>query len=172
MSCLPKRASNASKEKSNKTNTPLNNRQIQLTFSRVERYLFLKSKPEFVTDPRLPEIIFPTEENISPETFFSFASNQDYSDCREAGGTVVSNVFCLPTNYRKDVLPPTGSRIHLYFIKKNKVVISSRQPDSGLKHINALARDRLLVPLDTKDPISVFDHEEAIAFLVTKGGRR
>ena len=61
-----------------------------------------------MTDPRLPEIIVPTEENISPETFFSFASNQDYSDCREAGGTVVSNVFCLPTNYRKDVLPPTG----------------------------------------------------------------
>ena len=30
----------------------------------------------------------------------------------------------------------------------------------------------MLVPLDTKDPISVFDHEEAIAFLVTKGGRR
>ena len=29
-----------------------------------------------------------------------------------------------------------------------------------------------MVPLDTKDPISVFDQEEALAFLVTKGGRR
>ena len=40
--------------------------------------------------------------------FFSLANNEEYSKCREAGGTVVSNVFCLPTNYRKDVLPPTG----------------------------------------------------------------
>ena len=30
----------------------------------------------------------------------------------------------------------------------------------------------MLVPLDTKCPISVFDQEEALAFLVTKGGRR
>ena len=36
--------------------------------------------------------------------------------------------------------------------KTNKCVINSRQPDSGLKHIHALARDRLLVPLDKKAP--------------------
>ena len=47
-------------------------------------------------------------------SFFSLANNQDYSDCREAGGTVVSNVFCLPTNYRKDVLPPTGTVFSRY----------------------------------------------------------
>ena len=38
--------------------------------------------------------------------------------------------------------------------KTNKCVINSRQPDSGLKHIHALARDRLLVPLDTKCHLS------------------
>ena len=36
--------------------------------------------------------------------------------------------------------------------KTNKCIINSRQPDSGLKHIHALARDRLLVPLDKKAP--------------------
>ena len=51
-----------------------------------------------------------------------------------------------------------GDRIHVYYIKQtsvslyktNKCVINSMQQDSGLKHINALARDRLLVPLDKK----------------------
>ena len=45
--------------------------------------------------------------------FFSLANNEEYSKCREAGGTVVSNVFCLPTNYRKDVLPPTGKNLNI-----------------------------------------------------------
>ena len=40
--------------------------------------------------------------------FCSFGDNEEYSKCRDAGGTVVSNVFCLPANYKKDVLPPTG----------------------------------------------------------------
>jgi len=34
--------------------------------------------------------------------------NAAYRACTEGGGTVVSHVFCLPPNYRKDVLPPTG----------------------------------------------------------------
>ena len=34
--------------------------------------------------------------------------NQKYVNCVEQGGTVVSNLFCLPSAYRKDVLPPTG----------------------------------------------------------------
>ena len=32
----------------------------------------------------------------------------DYKSCVDAGGKVVSHVFCLPQNYRKDVLPPTS----------------------------------------------------------------
>ena len=52
--------------------------------------------------------ILPSDITILFSIFFSLANNEEYSKCREAGGTVVSNVFCLPTNYRKDVLPPTG----------------------------------------------------------------
>ena len=56
--------------------------------------------------PFLPDL--PSDITILFSIFFSLANNEEYSKCREAGGTVVSNVFCLPTNYRKDVLPPTG----------------------------------------------------------------
>lgn len=35
------------------------------------------------------------------------SSSVDYSDCSENGGVVVSNVFCLPDSYRKDVPPPS-----------------------------------------------------------------
>ena len=52
--------------------------------------------------------ILPSDITILFSIFFSLANNEEYSKCREAGGTVVSNVFCLPTNYRKDVLPPTS----------------------------------------------------------------
>ena len=31
-----------------------------------------------------------------------------YRDCKASGGKVVSNVFCLPAQYRKDVIPPSG----------------------------------------------------------------
>ena len=113
------RASNASKAKSNKTNNNFKHmsNSIKFPLSGVEKYLFNK-KTKFVVDPSLPEIIFPSEDYISHRIFFSFASNEDYSNCREAGGTVVSNVFCLPTNYRKDVLPPTGGNLPYKFLTK------------------------------------------------------
>ena len=31
-----------------------------------------------------------------------------YTDCKARGGKVVSNVFCLPPQYRKDVIPSSG----------------------------------------------------------------
>ena len=37
--------------------------------------------------------------------------NLDYQSCVAGGGKVVSHVFCLPNSYRKDVLPPTESKI-------------------------------------------------------------
>ena len=50
-----------------------------------------------------------------PKTFRVFRTQQlkpeqdiDYKSCVDSGGKVVSHVFCLPQNYRKDVLPPTS----------------------------------------------------------------
>jgi len=41
----------------------------------------------------------------------------DYIDCKTRGGKVVSNVFCLPPDYRKDVIPSAGDGPLLVFFK-------------------------------------------------------
>jgi len=47
----------------------------------------------------------------------STTNTSGYETCRDSGGTVVSHVFCLPPNYRKDVLPPTedGGPLSVFF---------------------------------------------------------
>jgi len=42
-------------------------------------------------------------------------SNAAYLACCKEGGKVVSQVFCLPPEYRKDVLPPSPSPLEVYF---------------------------------------------------------
>ena len=37
---------------------------------------------------------------------FSRLLGSDYESCQHQGGQTISQVFCLPKNYRKDVLPP------------------------------------------------------------------
>jgi len=51
---------------------------------------------------------FSTEPDLS--------DNSAYLSCKEAGGKIVSHVFCLPPAYRKDVLPPTdGGPLPVFF---------------------------------------------------------
>ena len=47
------------------------------------------------------------------------------------------------------------SRIHVYYIKTNKFVINSRQPDSGLKHLECTGPRQVVGPTWQKGPISV-----------------
>ena len=37
-----------------------------------------------------------------------------YADCKARGGKVVSNVFCLPPQYRKDVIPSSGIILKMF----------------------------------------------------------
>jgi len=40
---------------------------------------------------------------------------EHYEFCSRQGGRVVSQVFCLPKDYRKDVLPPTPTPLEVFF---------------------------------------------------------
>ena len=60
-------------------------------------------------------------KTIGRIVFRSELHNVEYTRCVEGGGKVVSHVFCLPSSYRKDVLPPTGKQ------KQELVRISSER---------------------------------------------
>ena len=56
-----------------------------------------------------------------------FSDGEHYESCSRQGGRVVSQVFCLPQDYRKDVLPPSKYSNSIQYMTEGSIFYNRKE---------------------------------------------